>query len=512
MPRQFVKERPTGLINRRDLPQDLEPGQVQLRENFIVLGVGDNKRNRKHPGAKRFTTSTTGVSYTSGFVYYMKQNVRKILGFNNGKIYFVGENGSEDEDIPIFAVDAIPTWVNMRVSGNDVVYFSAGDGSGFYAYDGNIANEFQLQPAVTLNIVDMVEFLDRLFVIEEDSEVSSFSKNLDFTNFTDSSDAGEITVEATGGSKIVKQAVLGEQLFYLKTDRICRLDGRTPSTFSVRRVIPWLGCAARGSVQVTPIGIIFLGSDYEFYLFDGANLKMLSYGVAIGGDKTKNLSGLINRNKTRQIVSTYYDRIYRCSFTENGKSTNNLEWCYNLANETDFLTRDFNISCYIPIDRQPDEPMLLTGRTDLGRLMRMYQGLNLDDGSASPQMSCKLVTRAIGSDQPYDARFKRVYLNTEVLGAEPMPIYYALDNRTRVSDWASDQWPIKGEQTGVGSFNMLIQSSITSRMNLKYGKSKGRTITFIIDRNSRDIDFGFSKLSIEAIVKRSPKKSQAVAA
>ena len=510
--RQIITERPTGRINRRDLPQDLAPGEVQARENFIVIGVGENKRNRKHPGATRFTDNDTGNSYTSGQAYYTG-SARKIIAFNsNGKLYFIGEDGSETVDVPIFIGSSRPCWATFRVTSNDTLFFCAGDNSGLYYYSGQVANNFQLQSGFSLNPVDMVPHLDRMFYVEEDSEVSTFSKNLDPTNVTDSSDAGEITVEAAGGAKIMKQVVFREQMFYLKSNIIARLDGRTPATFEIHHVIDWLGCAARGSVQVTPIGIIFLGSDYEFYLFDGVNVKMLSYGAAIGGDKTKNLTGLINRNKTANIVSTYYDNIYRCSFTEAGRTTNNLEWCYNLTNETDFMTRGFNISSYIAMDRQPDDPMLLCGRTDLGRLMRMYSGLNWDDGDSSPQMSCKLVTRAIGAGEPYNARFKRIFMTTEVLGAEKMPVYYAMDCRTRVSDWGSDQLIIKGEQASVGSFNMLIQSSITSRMNLKYGKSKGQNITLIIDRNARDIDFGFSKFELEAIVKRTRKLSEKVAA
>ena len=511
--RQIITETPTGRINRRDLPQDLAAGEVQDRSNFIVIGVGENKRNRKHPGATRFTDNDTGTSYTSGRVYYTNGNVRKIIAFNsNGKLYFISENGEETEDVPIFIGSSIPCWATFRVSSNDTLFFCAGDNSGLYEYSGQVANNFQLVPSFSLNPVDMVPHLDRMFYVEEDSDVTTFSKNLDPTNVTDSSDAGEITVEAAGGSKIVKQVVFREQMFFLKSNIIARLDGRTPATFEIHHVIDWLGCAARHSVQVTPIGIIFLGSDYEFYLFDGQNVKMLSYGAAIGGDKTKNLTGLINRNKTANIVSTYYDNKYRCSFAENGKTTNNLEWCYDLTNETDFMTRGFNISSYIAMDRQPDEPLLLTGRTDLGRLMRMNSGLNWDDGDANPQMSCKLVTRAIGAGEPYNARFKRIHMTTEVLGAEPMPVYYALDCRTRVSDWGSDQFPIKGEQASVGSFNMLIQSNITSRMNLKYGKSKGQNITLIIDRNSRDVDFGISKFDIEAIVHKTPKLSEKVAA
>lgn len=515
--RQTISIMPTGRINRRDLPNEVTDGEVLSRENFEVIGIGTNKRNRKVAGASRFSGTNTGTSYVWGTRYYTRvggSDVRKTFAFNEGKLYFIDDNGNETELLSLFQQTAKPCSEVMRVSSNDVLFFSEGVSTGMYSHDGNASNTFMQETLVTLNAVDMVSHLDRLFVIEENSEDVNFSKNLDPTNFTDSTDAGSFTVGAKRSSKIQKLVIMNETLFILKQDSIWRLVGRSPSEFELREVVSHIGCASRGSVQHTDNGVIFLGSDYEFYYFGGTSdsLKMLSYNIAIGGDLTKNLLPIINRDKMENIVSEYHDKVYRCSFTESGRVTNNLEYCFSTANETDWFTRDFNISCYIRWDRHPDKHQLLTGRTDLGRLMLMNQGLNVDNDASSPTMPFKLQTKFVGSDQPENLRFKRAYLHFGVLGAEPLHVFYYLDCRTARSDSAHGDWITRGEYKTVAGMNIASQRAITSRLNLKYGKSKGQNISFEIDHTGRDINVELSSIDLVVVSPKQLKLSNKVAA
>ena len=70
-----------------------------------------------------------------------------------------------------------------------------------YSHDGNLSNNFRIETAVTRNFVWMVSFLDRMFAFEEDSEDLYFSANLVPTDFTNSTDAGLITIGAKGGAR-----------------------------------------------------------------------------------------------------------------------------------------------------------------------------------------------------------------------------------------------------------------------------------------------------------------------
>jgi len=515
--RKILPLRFDGRMNRRDLPTKLRSGEVINRENFEVIGIGESKRNRKVSGASRFSDTDTGTFYSWGTRYYTRSggsDVRKTFAFNNGKIYHISDNGAETELIGIFSQTARPCSEVMRVSANDVLFFSEGINTGLYSHDGNVANNFSHETSVSLNFVDMVSHLDRLFGIEENSEDVNFSKNLEPTNFTDSTDAGLFTVGAKRSSKNQKLVILNETLFILKQDSIWRLSGRSTSDFELREVVSHIGCAARGSVQQTDNGIIFLGSDYEFYFFGGTadSLKLLSYNIAIGGDLTRNLPPIINQNMMENIVSEYHDKVYRCSFTETNHVTNNMEYCFSTANETDWFTRDFNISCYIRWDRHPDKHELFTGRTDVGYLMKMNQGLNNDNDASSPNMNFVLQTQFLGSTEPENIRFKRAHITFGVLGAEPIKIFYALDARLQRSNFKDSEWITRGETSGTSPFQVSAQRVVTSRVNLKYGGGKGQNIGFLIDHQGRDIDFEMHSIDLEVVGPKGMKISQKVAA
>ena len=512
--RQIVTINPNGKINRRDLSDQIADEEVLNRVNFEVIGNGDLKRNRKLAGASRHSTSTIGGSYKWGTRYYSGQN-RKTFAFNdNGKLYHVSDNGAESDITPTpFMGTAIPCSEVMRVSSNDVLYFSEGVSTGMYSHDGNIANSFTKEVAVTLNFVGLLSHLDRLFGFEENSEDLHFSKNLEPTNFTDSTDAGLITIGPRRGQKIMGIELLNETMYIFKQDSIWALRGRAPYEFDVREVIPYMGCAARRSIRRTDNGIIFMGSDFEFYFFDGTNLTLLTYKLAFGGDLTKNIIPLLNRDKLDSIVAEYHNKVYRCSFVPNGEVTNRMEWCFNTINETDWLTDGFNISCYIPWFRIPDKQELLFGRADLGRLMKNGIDWNVDNGATNPSMRFQLQTKFVGPEDARNCRFKRAYFFCGILGREPINCRYFVDTRTAYSDSANDDWQTWGEHKSPTTFLQIAsQRSIPSRVNLKYGKSLGSNISFAIDHEGKDIDFELAKIDVEAVVKLSRKKSHKVAA
>ena len=503
----------TNRINRRDMPNLIGDGEVISRENFEVIGAGKQKRNRKVAGANRHSLVDTGDYYVSGIRYYINSTQRKTFTLNNGRIYQIDDNGNESITTPVFAPTAVGCWEQMKVSGNNILYFSEGVNTGMYSYDGNMGNVFTKEAAVTLNFVQMLGHLDRLWGFEEDSETLHGSQNLDFTDFTDATDSIEIIVGAKRGSKIMAIAILQGTLFIFKQDSIWALYGRSPSDFEVREVTPRLGVAARRSVVNTDNGIIFLGSDFEFHFFGGTldSLQMLSYNVAIGGDLTKNLTPIINRDKADQSVAVYHNKVYRCSIVESGRTTNNLEWCFSTVNQIDWFRRDFNVSCYIPWDRSPDKQELLFGRRDVGYMMQDYQGLNVDNGAASPTMPIKLQTKFVGSGEPRNIRFKRAWMNFGVLdSAEPLRVYYYLDTRLNQSSSGNDTWATRGEFT-VGIGNTSSQRAISPRVNIDYGKGRGQNISFKIDHTGINIDCELSSIDVEAIVRPySQKKSEKV--
>lgn len=500
----------TGNINRRDARDQLKKGDVLARENMIVYGIGDAKRLKKHPGSDRYTDTEIGTIYTTGYRYYSGQTA-KTYAFNNGtkKLYFVDELGNETEVLHVPSNPnqvSYPVYETIRVSSNNLMIFSDGF-NGLYTYDGNIGNSFT-SASGSPNLVDMLEYLDRIFGFEEDSDTLLFSENVTNggspTTFSNSTDAGEITVGAKRGSRLLRIVRWLGTVFLFKDDSIWVLEGNTPSTFSVREVVSNLGLGGRRGIAVGRNAIYFVGSDFEVYSFQGtvASLKILTYNVALSGDRTKDLNEIINKYRMGQVSACFHDFLFRLSFVETGETIAKMEYVYNTTNETEFFTRGNNVSCYIVYNKTPDNGQLVTGRSDVGYLMHQYRGLNWDNQASSPTMPVKLQTAFIKPQNEENTRFKRIFGDFQVLGAEELNINYYLDTRLAKSSSKTITLPIQGETKNLTNFiRTNNQTSISSRSILHWAYAKGQSIMCELDFDRNNIDLSMTKFSLEAIAK-----------
>ena len=251
MPRDSIVVRPVGNIDRRNLVTQGKSSDVISRENLHVIGIKEDERMlRKLSGSNRYNTTSVGAfPVTSMFRYYSTNDVRKNFFYSGGYLYFIDEAGNTTSVLGFFSPIAYPTFVEFKVSGSIIGYFMEGVSTGMYSHDGNIGNVWQQETAVTLNFVDAVAWLDRMWGFEEDSEDLYYSVNLVPTNFTDSTDAGVATVGAKRGSKI-QRILVGDDdnLYIFKTDSVWIVEGKTPSEFRIRELNPSMGFAARHSL------------------------------------------------------------------------------------------------------------------------------------------------------------------------------------------------------------------------------------------------------------------------
>ena len=503
MPIQELVINPVGRINRRDVPGFMSQEEVRMRQNLYVIGNGENKQNKKMPGSERLTSSVDSGSYTWLSRYY-SGNIAKKFGFKNGRIYHVAEDGTETQKLGSLNTGARPVSEIMKVSENNVMYFVDGF-NGMYSHDGNIGQEWDKENSVSLNFVYILSHLDRMFGFTEDSEDLYFSKNLDPVNFTDSTDAGLITIGAKRGAKIQAIALLNETLYVIKEDSIFVLEGRQPSEFAVRQVHGVPGTPARFSVRNVENGLIYMDQDYEFREFNGVTTKILSYNMAVGGDLTKDLVALINKEKMENVVSTFHNNLYRCAFTETGKVTNNLEYIFNTINLTDGITRGNNVSCYMVQNKKPDDNELFTGRADNGHIMRQYFGFNWDNDDSSSSMPVILDSRINSGIN--NARFKRLYANVRVLGADLLSVKTAVDTRLAASDFKSSSFDPQGETKNITNFiRVNNQENVTDRINLPWSSHKGQSLMIRWEQDLRNLDASLISWVLEVIVKEKKRR------
>jgi len=511
--RQSVLVRPVGNIDRRSLVTQGNSTSVLYRENLMVIGSKEEDRFiKKHSGSDRYNATSVG-SYpaVSPFRYYGSGNIRKNFFFSGGKVYFIDEHGNTSEVLTFFNVNAYPVFVEAQVSSNRIVYFSEGVNTGMYSHDGNISNTWQKETAVQLNLVDAVMFLDRLVGFEEDSEDLYLSKNLEPTNFTDSTDAVVITVGAKRGSKLQKVMVGDDDNLYIfKTDSTWVLEGKTPAEFRIREINPSLGLAARRSLRKGATGMVGLMSDYEVYSFDGQNFKLLTYNVALSGDHTKDLLPIINRDRMDQVAACYHNFTYRMSFVEEGQTVNNMEYCFDSISETEYFTRGNKVASYLVYDRIPDKNELKTGRSDGGRMMHQFRGRNFDNQETNATMSIRLKTKFNGLGQARNFRVRKVWLNCGVLGARPINVRTYVDARNALSDASSSSMETFGEyKSPISAIKIASQDAITSRNIPLHNKSKGQSVAFEINDQIPDLDF--QMMSFEcSIISKNEKRNHKV--
>lgn len=516
MPSTTISIKPTGLINRRDNPNEIADDQVLWRENIMVIGNSKLKL-KKCPGSDRLNNTKVGDSaVVSGTRYYTKQGFRRTYFFSGGTYYHVDDLGITNlitVQSSVFDPTAIPCWAEMRVASIDRLYVSEGKTTGMFSYDGNVSDDFIKENSVQLNFVGMLPYLDRLFGFEEDSEDLYFSKNLDPTNFTDSNDAGVITIGAKRGSKIQAIIIDNQALYIFKNDSVWVLEGNTPQTFQIREVVTSRGLAGRYTLVNTGTSIIGFYSDFEVWSFNGtdSSMKKLTYLTALGGDMTKDLNPIVNKDRLDNMRATFHNDIYRMAFTEDGKVANNMEWCFNTINERDWFTRDNNVACYIKYDRIPDKQELLTGRSDTGILMYQYRGLNYDNQGTTPTMPIRLQTKFVGADEePVNIRVRRYWGNFSVLGAADLAIHMLIDCRTAESDETIDNLKTTGEYKSPTSFMRInSQSAITSRQIPRHANAKCQNFSFLINENINNRDLELTSFQAE-VIKRNVKRSEKV--
>lgn len=517
MPSQIVNIPCTDRINRRAILSEVPNGQVISRTNFYVTGQKPYLKVKKFPGSDRYNATSVG-NYPAVWAhrYYTKLDVRKNFFFSSGVLYFIDEHGNTTALTPtVFSPTAYPCSVQARASSTDKLFFSEGETTGMYSHDGNIGNVFQKEDAVTLNFSGMAVHLDRIFGFEEDSEDLYYSVNLDFTNFTDSTDAGVITIGAKRSSKIQQIIVYQETLFIFKNDSIWVLEGRTPSEFQVREVHPTLGLAARRSLVAGGSVLFGLMSDYEVYSFGGtqASTKLLTYDIGLSGglvNTNENLLPLISMTKMSEVCAGFHNFMYRMSFTAPGDTYNRYEYIFNTINEIDAFTFGNNVGTYLVYDRVPDQKQLVTGRSDVGRLMHQYRGLNWDNQESGSGMRLLHQTGFYGTGEPRNIRVRRVWGNFGVLGARPLPVRMLTDSRTALSDSTSEDFDTQGETKSVAGLSIQSQSAVTSRTIPKHNNAKCQNFSLLIDETLSNMDTEFSGFHAEIITPRNSKRNKRV--
>jgi hypothetical protein len=169
----------------------------------------------------------------------------------------------------------------------------------------------------------------------------------------------------------------------------------------------------------------------------------------------------------------------RISYVKTGEVVPNAEILYSL-NEKKWCGETYGrkISCYCQYSGRGDNGELITGRSDIGVLMRNYSGFNFDDNA----IPVKLITGSYVVGETNDVQFEELYIDALPSGEYYIPVTYYLD--TRLTTNGSDQMILQGETVGSLPIYIADQTEFMNRGLFLIDKSKGRTIRFEIDWNA----------------------------
>ena len=141
-----------------------------------------------------------------------------------------------------------------------------------------------------------------------------------------------------------------------KTNTIQKIysDSSAASDWYVSDPFSFIGCPAPYSVDISPIGIFYLGRK-GIYKFDGQTSSLISDAV------TKEIND-ISQTDIAQCVGIYFNNEYKLSYTSmaSGVSNNNRTLIYNLIRDA-YVLDTINANCWIAFNSGTDTGIVYSG-------------------------------------------------------------------------------------------------------------------------------------------------------
>jgi hypothetical protein len=499
----LIEIAPHAGINKRFPVHKIAKGKTQkVRELLNILSL--DGKFKIIGGTERYNTSSVGES--GSFARWAKRiyTIRNDERFRNqfaiiGNKFYKGHdtdktlnhvpiNSSFDEEIES---TGFPRSTTMKVS--SVVNTYVVDGKRFYYYDGNELGNWQVantSPDIdgnTIEPVDCMEYLDRLFVITKNRNHILVSANLAPDSFNDGVDSALLEVPPGNGGFPTGFVKIRGFLYLVHEDYFAPITGFTASTFAIQPgdIIWGFGSKARRSIiNFGPNAFAFVNtSDNEIYVSGGTadSTQLLSYEIEF--------SKLINPNKVQDTTAVYHKNLLRFSYVKNGEvdlgkeiiySENEKKWCGE--------TEGINISCYTPWDGEGDKAELVTGRSDTGALVYHDRTLNFD-GTAIHYKFDAGYHRINPKDPVSDNRIEYFYLEGVPGGDYTVPLTYYIDGR--ITTYGQEAINMQGEGIHLGLIRIADQDVFLNKVYPKYDRSRGRLIRFLIEETELNRTFEF---------------------
>ena len=479
---------PHGGINTRFPSHKLvetKKGGIQHVQELLNLIDLDGRTNI-FTGASRY--NNTGVSGTGRWgkrIYYESGTDKKREQFAiiGNKMYKGDDLGALtqvtiSQDLGLsFESAGYPLSTTVKVAQTVSTFLV--DGKYFYKFSGNLAGDWERLPIKTdidgnnIEPIAIAEYLDVTWVLVKNKNILLGSNNLNPEVFNGATTS--VLIELPPGNGGYPQNLIvhpNGYLYVIHRDYIVPVTGSSPATFAVRPgdFIHGFGTDAPRSVIKVGDDIGFINSrDHEFYLLNDRSTP-LSYPIKLGGR--------VNPFQVQSAVATLDSELncIRISFWPTGGVRNSKEVIYSIAEqkwcgETDGR----NISFYSQWDGENDDGEMITGRSDVGYLMKEDESINFDSNA----IHFKWVSADYLISQDEDVQFETFYIDARPTGNHTIDFNYYVDSMN--ADPGVDNTNMQGDITVLGNIDISNQSIFTNRILPWIDRSKGRMIRFQIE-------------------------------
>lgn len=488
-------------VNPRSTLVAGEDGNVEcsLLENFIC----GNNRIKKIGGTQAYNSTSLGSDNGIPWVersYHVRGDgsvVSRTFAFYDGAIYH-GDDvaGILTKDTEGFRKNAIPLSESFQVAGNSILYFYTGEDVP-KKYDGNGSFVWEVT-GLSADIEGGISHLQRMWYWHKRSSLLSYSVNLKPEEMDD-----EILVgDNTRDSFIIACARTGnERFFVFKNDSIWELQGRTSSSFRFVRVTDKYGLTNKRAFYNVLGAIIFQNSDdNELYLFNGteSSIKPITEDtVRLREVQDQTIDSISNSCMT---VHKGYFRFAFQHKEDTDIDANGCELVYPLGDPRPdglpkwSLIRGSRVMSYARFTRYNDNNDLITGRSDVGKLMYHDRGHDFD----GLPIYTKIQTADIIASEDKAARFGDFVVKGKPC-SHTLPITFKYMVNGRFFDHADTHYFVpKGETRNVGTI-ILNQSDLYNQVITPLTKfSRGNTISFAFEDNHLGTDIELYSIAFNA--------------
>ena len=399
---------PINGVNLNDGRLEIQETQALQLKNLIVRG-GIKKRDGY---AKRVATVIKAGTNIVTLIhrFYLQDGTSQLIVAAGDTL--AKQNGTSWSNIDTNRTDDLP--INATTWGAvDKVFFADGTNAGSQ-YDGTT---FTNSVTGLSGIVptQFLEYQDRLLMISEtEPGVLRWSDSFDPTNWVsaaatgvrpDSKLYGMIIHNAADNQEQGQNAqvlLAGASGMYLFSGTNLSL---TFSNYTIQQLATKTGCTAPKTMQWTPMGTTWLGTDGQVYLLPFESLVPIPIGENIRS-KISGFTGLDSLSSTtvNTARAVYHDGFYKLTIPGSGSVINNEQWwldvfsAFNKSNSQSIVNRALSIGWFGPMTGMTFSEMhsmtgagdfddLVAGEGDssVGAFVYDINDLNLDDdGTAIP--------------------------------------------------------------------------------------------------------------------------------